>query len=367
MNSGAGKRWSFFSAVPVGLMACLLALACPVFTAAQEESAATKQAKPEKLFSTTETLAVTLNLPWRDIVKDKENQQAYPATIEFTDSLGQTQTLPLTVERRGLTRQTVCKYPPIKLRFEKKTVKGTAFRGETSLKMVTHCDKGDRWEQYYIKEMLAYLMYNLITERSFRVQPLTISYVDSERGKAEDPRFAFLIEDIDDVAKRNDLEKLDIDEINPNQLESLDASRFALFQYMIANVDWSALSGPDPNKCCHNAKLIGLTPDRDVYAIPYDFDSSGLVDAHYAAPNEVLPITRVTQRLYRGFCMHNRTLDTARQEFLAQEQAIYQLVEQESRLSTRTSKSALKYLRVFFDTLRDPGKFQSRIIEKCRK
>ena len=352
---------------PFCLLTGLVLLISSLSVNAQSAPDTAKEAKPEKLFSSTATLDVTLSLPWRDIVKDKSNQDPYPATIEFTDSLGRQQSLPLTVERRGLTRQTVCTYPPIKLKFEKETVKGTTFRGEKSIKMVTHCDKGDRWEQYYIKEMLAYLMYNLITERSFRVRPLSIKYVDSDTGKREPPRFAFLIEDIDDVAKRNDLEKLDIEEINPAQLERMDASRFALFQYMIANVDWSALSGPDPGKCCHNAKLIGLQPSRDVYAVPYDFDSSGMVDAHYAAPNEKLPIKRVTQRLYRGFCMHNDTLEAAKQQFLSQEQAIYGIVNGESLLKSRSNKNLLKFLGEFFETLRDPGEFQSQIIAKCRK
>jgi hypothetical protein len=210
-------------------------------------------------------------------------------------------------------------------------------------------------------------MYNLFTERSFKARPLLITYVDSVKGKKQDPRFAFLIEDDSDVAKRNELEKLDILEIDPDQLEPVEASRFALFQYMIANVDWSSLSGPDPKKCCHNAKLIGLDPNENVYAVPYDFDSSGLVDAHYAAPNEVLPINSVTQRLYRGFCEHNSTLEGAKQEFLDNEQAIYDLVSSESRLSTRSLKNVNKFLAKFFGVLRDQKKWNKLIIGKCRK
>ncbi|MDX1397911.1 MAG: hypothetical protein R3204_05230, partial [Oceanospirillum sp.] len=61
--------------------------------------------------------------------------------------------LDLTVERRGIKRQDACRFPPIRLRFEKDVVKGTAFRGEKSLKMVTHCEKSDRFDQYYILEM----------------------------------------------------------------------------------------------------------------------------------------------------------------------------------------------------------------------
>ena len=330
---------------------------------AQEE----KGPKAEKLFDSEDTLAVTLHAPWRDIVQKTKNPDPYPASIDFTDSLGKTHSIPLTVERRGITRQAVCKYPPIMLRFEKEAVKGTTFRGQKAIKMVTHCDKGDRWEQYYVKEMLAYQIYNLFTERSFRVRPLSITYADSKTGGKEDPRFAFLIEDDSDLAKRNDLQKIELKDIEPIQIESHDANLFSLFQLLISNADWSALTGPGEEKCCHNAKLIGNDPNKDIYVVPYDFDSSGMVDAHYAAPNEGVPIKSVTQRLYRGFCIHNPTLGTARKEYLDKEQQIYDLIRNEPRLSARFKKSLPLYLGEFFDILRDDAKYDKQVIQKCRK
>ncbi len=354
------------------LMACtLLAVFVSAFWTvpllAQDAAETSGKPKPEKLFASAQTLAITLHAPWRDIVQREKNMNPYPATLELSDSQGQAHSIPLTVGRRGLTRQTVCKFPPIRLRFDKEAVKGTVFAGQKSLKMVTHCDRGDRWEQYYLKEMLAYYMYNLMTERSFRVRPLAVTYIDSENNAIDKPRFAFLVEDDSDVAKRNGLKKLDIKRISPDRLDSLETSRMVLFQYMIGNVDWSILKGPGVELCCHNAKLIGPDPGSKIYAIPYDFDASGLVDAHYAAPNDGLPISDVTQRLYRGFCAHQPTLETARQEYLAKEQAIYDVLKSESRLNARTVKVALRYLGEFFDILRDENKFNKNIIQKCRR
>ena len=51
--------------------------------------------------------------------------------------------------------------------------------------------------------MLAYRIYNQITDYSFRIRPLDIDYHDSKRGKTDEDRFGFLIEDLDDVAERN--------------------------------------------------------------------------------------------------------------------------------------------------------------------
>jgi hypothetical protein len=324
--------------------------------------------KPAKLFTTNEPISITISAPWRDIERKERYQGTYPAKIEFTDELGNTTSLPVTVERRGRTRQSVCRFPPIKLRFDKKAGKGTSFRGQKSLKMVTHCQSNSRFEQLYILEMLAYRMYNIITDFSFRVRPLSVTYVDNEREDQRGPKFAFLIEDDSDVARRNGQKKLNIAKTTKKRLDSQESTNFALFQYMISNLDWSALSGPDKNKCCHNAKLIGQDPTEDpIYSIPYDFDAAGLVDAPYATPPANLRVNKVTQRLFRGFCVHNGTMEDSRQRFLGNEQAILALVSDESLLNSSTKKRAMNYLDKFFDILKDERKFQRKIIAKCRK
>lgn len=345
----------------------LLALACfwvsPVYAQTEVDSGP----KPEKLFASNETFNISITAPWRDIVRKAKVQDPYPASMQFTDSLGQAHTIPITVERRGITRQVVCKYPPIKLRMNKEDVKGTPFRGQDELKLVTHCDKGDRWEQYYVKEYLAYRFFNEITEKSYRARPLAITYVESGNNSADDPRFGFLIEDTSDLAKRNELGKLDFPTIKRSQLDSVQASQVALFEYLIANVDFEILSGPADDKCCHNARLIGDDSGKNVVAVPYDFDSSGFVDAHYAVPNDFLGIRAVTQRLYRGYCAHNDTLEAARQHYIAEEADIMGLISSESRLTARNAKVANKFVGEFFETLKSDKDFQQDIIGKCRK
>ena len=238
------------------------------------------------LFGSDDNLEVAITAPWEELQRNEEYQGAYPATIEFRAPDGSVRTLPLTVERRGVKRQEACRFPPIKLRFNKSDIEGSLFQGEKSLKLVTHCQDADRYDQYYIIEMMAYRMYNQVTDYSFRVRPLTVNYIDADTGNEEPGRFAFVIEDDSDVAKRHDLKKLRIPKLRSTMLEPALSSEFALFQYLISNVDWAALSGPDPNECCHNVKLVGpepLGPQDFAFPLPYDFDSSGLVDARYAA------------------------------------------------------------------------------------
>lgn len=347
-------------------IAAALILQCGLFSAAVAQPPA-KQPKPEKLFASNETLDVTLRASWRQVTRKQGGQTRFPATLDYRTDEGNAQSLALTVERRGLTRLKVCDFPPLKLRFDKQVVKGTSFRGNKSLKLVTHCEDDGRWQQYYVLEMLSYRIYNLMTERSFRVRPLSVTYVDSERQSTDGPYFAFLIEDDSDVASRNKLETLEATRPRVSQFDPLENSRFSLFQFMIGNTDWSVLSGPSGNDCCHNTKLIGPRDGSGIFAVPYDFDSAGLVDARYAAPSASLPIKDVRERIYRGFCANNSSLPAARTELLQKESQILGLFRGESRLTPKSLESALGYLEEFFAILRDDRQFASRITEKCRK
>jgi hypothetical protein len=330
---------------------------------AQEESP-----KPDKIFKEHERMNVTLKGPWRRITRRATSDEKYPGELTFTDSNGKQQTLNIGITTRGLTRrERVCDFPPLKLWFDKEQVKGTAFRGQSSLKMVTHCKLGNTYQQYYIKEYLSYRIYNLITPYSFRVRSLMVKFVDNERDDREEEHFGFLIEDIDDVAERNDLKELEVPKISYRKLNPEETSNYAMFQYMISNLDWSATSGRDPVECCHNTKLIAEGPDAaEVFAIPYDLDSSGLVDAQYAVPPDKLSVRSVRDRLYRGFCIHNSELPAALERYRAQKQAILDLFNQHDLLNGRHQKQAVKFIEGFYNTLDKQGAMEKQITGKCR-
>lgn len=321
------------------------------------------------LFESEETLVVTFTAPWRELVRNRRAEDAYPATIEYTGASGETVSVELTVERRGVSRQKVCRFPPVKLRFQEDAAKDTLFRGQKNLKMVTHCQERSNYEQHYVLEMLAYRIFNQLTERSFRVRPLLVTYEEPGRRVDDDPTFGFLIEDDKRLAERLDLEKVDVPSIGPGRLDAGEAALMALFQYLIANSDWAALRGPEPEECCHNIKLMGpKSPEAGgrLFAIPYDFDAAGLVNTDYAAPASGLPIRTVTQRLYRGYCVHNQALGEARRQVLAREQAIYDLVTAEESLQSRRRDRANSFLEQGFEILRDDKDFQRRIVDRCR-
>jgi hypothetical protein len=347
---------------------CFLTLLLIPLSLAAEES--DEPAKVARLFESDDILAVTISAPWQEIERNRKYQGTYPATIEYTDSNGKQQSHQLTVERRGIKRQEACRIPPIRLRFEKDEVKDTMFRGQTSLKMVTHCQNSSRYDQYYVLEMMAYRMYNRVTDYSFRVRPLSVTYRDSQKDDVEADRFGFLIEDDSDVAKRNDLKKLVIPYTLPSRFDLGTSSDMALFQLMIGNTDYSPLRGPDPAECCHNVKLIAPRPLQDgdiIWPVPYDFDASGIVDAPYAAPPDGLGVNSVTQRVYRGYCAHNDTMQASRQKIISLESEIMSVLDSDPRLTERFRKKADRYLEKYFDLLKDDKDFERLVVTRCRK
>jgi hypothetical protein len=330
-------------------------------------SVAAKDDKPAKLFDDVTEMKVTLSGPWTTLRKKVKENRMYPAQLTYTTADGQQHTIDTEVAPRGITRRLrVCKFPPLKIHFDKEKMKGTEFRGNKSLKLVTYCDTNKKYEQYYVKEYLVYRIYNLITEYSFRVKPMMIEYKNSEKNGDSVTRFSFLIEDTDDVAKRNDLKKLEIESVPYRQLDAVTNTNFSLFQFMIGNVDWAATGGPN-DSCCHNSKLIGADETKiPKYGIPYDFDSSGLVNAHYASPQAELRLRSIRQRLYRGFCPFNSNLPQSVELFNEKKPDILALFENNAHLTNRNRKSAISYIEDFYKIINNPKKFESLIIDKCR-
>ena len=320
------------------------------------------------LFADTATLAVTLRAPWAEFLRDRDSHQPYPAILEYSDGNAQRVRIPVTVERRGVTRRALCQFPPIRIRFDRAATRDTLFEGQRNLKLVTHCDIRRRWEQYYVMEMLAYRIYNQVTDHSFRVRPLSVTYEDDERAHSNPDRFAFLIEHVRDVSRRTELPRVRQAQIGSRSYEPDAISRFMLFQYLIGNTDFSVLTSSADERCCQNVRTLGVVDGSGgLYAVPYDFDSAGLVNASYAAPHESLPIRTVTQRLYRGLCAHNGSLESARAEFLQLEQQIQALIRDEPRLDAQNRRRALRFVGDFYKTLKDPDRFDRNITAQCRR
>jgi hypothetical protein len=291
--------------------------------------------------------------PWHDAVLE------YPGPAEDIVSLD------VEVRIRGRSRLDNCDFPPLSIDFEREGVAGTVFAGQDRLKLVTLCKSGSSYEDYLRTEFLIYRLFNLLTDRSFRVRWATVEYVytDTRRPRAETSA-AFFIEEDREVAERLAMEVVETESIDRELLDTRYTARLALFQFLVGNTDWAVTGGPPGDLCCHNGKPLRNADGRYV-VLPYDFDNSGLVNAEYAVPSEVLPIRFVRTRLYRGFCSMNDELDRAIDEIHAMRDSVINILDDPS-IRDRTRDRSLEYIDDFFEIINDREERQEHFYEQCR-
>lgn len=326
--------------------------------------------EPKPLFRSNDILDITLDIPLRDISRRKIGEdEELPGTLTLSPENAPL-TLDIKVSLRGISRQSreICLFPPLRLNFRKGQLDNTVFDGQNKLKLVTYCKNNDRFEQYYLKEYLAYRLFNVVADMSFLVRLARITYVESSvSSRPQTTRYGFLIEDVDDLAKRFDLEEINITGTRRTNLDPLQGAMVALLQYMIGHVDWSMTGGPEGKNCCHNFKLLQAKNGQGpIYPVAYDFDFSGLVNASYATPPDGIRMRTVSQRLYRGFCHFNDRLPDAIVVIIAAKPDIERLIREFEPLNRSNRDKASRYIKSFFDIINDQKRLQRNIYGRCR-
>ena len=322
------------------------------------------------LFDNTSTMEITLAAPWTRLVKNISKDDRYPAKLSYTTRSGKQQILDVEVKPSGNTRRYItCEFPPLKVYFDTEQTENTEFSGYEFLRLTTYCKKKSKYEQYAIREFTAYRIYNEISELSVRVRPLIINYKDSGSNyKSSSRLFSYFSEDSGDTATRNQLQLLAVNKAEPDEFQALEMTKFSLFQYLIGNVDWSVLGcSTGRTICCHNSSIAGITDTNSLkYAIPYDFDSTGLVNADYAAPPARFKLKTIRQRLYRGFCDFNDKLPEAISHFNQIRPQIMAIIDSTSKISKNSRKYTRNYIEDFYQTINDPEQLASEIVAACR-
>lgn len=343
-------------------MVAIAALAC----------AAAPAAAQNRLFEADDALELTIEAPFTELVRRApRSTEAFPATLINHPAAGAAQRFDIALSPRGLTRRTrgFCTFPPLRVEFQGAR-RGTVFAGQDRLKLVVQCRPSARYGDLVVLEYLAYRLYNEITPESFRVRAARVTYRDVGGRRRDETQFAFFIEDVDRMAQRNGRIELDVGprEVTHEQLDGDAGARYALFQFMIGNLDWDMRSGPEGEACCHNSKLIARAraPRSSVIPTPYDFDHSGFVSAPYAQPPPEIRVSNVRQRWYRGYCRHNDALAGATAQFRSRRAAMLALIEGETRLSAGRRATARRYIEDFFAILDDPAAVRRQIIDRCR-
>lgn len=317
------------------------------------------------LFASSDLIGLTIKGPVSSIARSR-SRVPQPGTVTVT---GTADSLPVMLSARGLTRRQadICPFPPLKVQFTGDPPPQSLFAGQKSLKLVSHCRNPASFQQYVLLEYATYRMFNALSPASFRVRLAQIDYVD-DSGKPVTTRYGFFIEDLRDVARRNGMQQARLPQrISETSLSQRHAALYALFQHMIANHDWSMRAGPAGEECCHNSQMI--SPAQGVAAgaipIPYDFDFSGLINTPYATPPDLLKLSSVRQRQYRGYCIHNNAALAAAVQFRAAKPAILAALYETPGLEERTKARAAAFLEGFFADIATDESLRSKVLRSC--
>ena len=341
--------------------ACLIILAGLVSFSnllAQDKSAE----QPMPLFRSEEILNLDLEADFKAVFSVSDDSTDFPATISLTDNAGLKKTIDLKIRARGKTRRDkdICRFAPLRLDFPKKATENTPFEGQNVLKLVTHCNLQEVYEQNTMIEYLIYKAYNVLTDSSFKVRPAMINYIYSGKKADTVRKFAFFLEREKYLADRLHGIEIESEKINPGGLDPFQTCLMDMFQYMIGNTDYSSYD-------LHNIILVSDSTRRfPPIPIPYDFDWSGMISANYAVPHPVIGTEKVTERVYRGFKKEPFIVYHTIQIFNTKKQEIYQLFENFELLNKNRKKKAIEYIDGFYWIINNERMVQTEFFDHAR-
>lgn len=313
-------------------------------------------------FETDESLPITLKYDITSFIRNKNKGEYLDAEliVNYKDLAPVIKNI--RIKARGNFRRGQCYFPPIYLNFKTDPFLNTELKGMKKVKIVTHCSNTKSNQKYILKEYLAYKLFNVLSDNSFRVHLLDISYIDTGKKKKNYKEFGFIIEPIELVAKRQNSVLIDPKFVRGTNIKNESADQVALFEYMIANTDWRFKSG-------HNMKYIkSLNEITDkVIAVPYDFDFSGFVDTDYSFPQEWTTIDDVKEREYLGYCRNDeKEYLKVITSFLEKKQDIKETINSFAYLDEKEKIYLIEFLEDFFNELTQSDSFIKILKSQCR-
>lgn len=314
-------------------------------------------------FGTDEPLPIILKYDITSFIKNKNKGDYINAemTVNYKDLPPVTKEI--RIKARGNFRRGQCFLPPLFLNFKTDPIERTELEGMKKIKVVSPCSSSENSEVYIYKEYLVYKLYTILTDKSFRVKLLDITYIDTGKKKRNYKKPGFIIEPVELVAKRNESVLIESEYVKgPNVMEE-DADRVAFFRYMIADTDWRFKGG-------HNMKYMkSMTDITDkVIAIPYDFDFSGFVGTNYSFPQEwATTCESIKDREYLGYCRDNEDnyLKTIAL-FNGKKEELLKTITDFKYLSEKDKKSLVNFVNEFYARIDNTKRFISNVQYQCK-
>ncbi len=328
-------------------------------TAQQSASLATQSADLNRIlfFAEQKPVELTVATDFKKILSERKKGLYQTGTATLHLSATEAITDDISVYARGEFRRKECNMPGLMLNFKNS--------GEQKLsplkkmKLVSGCTSNEYGEQLVLMEYLIYKLYSQLTEMSFKVRLAKINYKDIREKMKPYTQYAFLLEDVDDMAERNKCKEVENIVFKTEQTHRQQMTLVSIFQYMIGNTDWSVPT-------YHNVKLIQPDSAAVPYVVPYDFDFAGAINARYAAPVPELGIQSVTERLYRGFPRNMGEVQMALDVFRKQKDNLMSMVKNFELLNKRERDGMYRYVEEFYKIIEDKKSVQKIFIDNAR-
>jgi len=313
------------------------------------------------IFEDPNPMQITLTLDLKKYQKEKFKGEYLPAIFhyQFNDTLILEKDM--RIKARGNFRRQYCSFAPFWLNIRKADVANQHLQGVNRIKIVTQCRGGGGYDDYVLKEFLTYRIYNIISPVSFRVRLVKLRYIDTGRKNKMTESWAFMIEPEELLAERLDGVVIKKDDLSMRHMAPEDMDRVALFMYFIGNADYSVTGR-------HNVKALGVgnygvtgyTP------VPYDFDYSGLVDAHYAVPSENLSIQSVRERYFLGPCREDKDYRLAMDHLVKHREEILDEIQDFPFIDDKIRKDMIGYVESYFSQAESNQFIEYNLKSTCR-
>ncbi len=315
------------------------------------------------LFQDKYPLSLQLQFSTKAIKKNTNDSTYIKSTLFIQNEESTWDSLKIKLRARGNHRRKNCYYVPLKLKLKKKESRGTLFEGTTKIKLVLPCLLEKDNDDLVLKEYMAYQLYELISPYHFKTRLANIEFNEEKGNRIRKHKLkTILLEDIDQVAKRHKGQAL-TRKVHPLQQDDLASIQNSFFQYLIGNTDFSTRGE-------HNQKLLYI--DKKYVSIPYDFDMSGLVNASYASisgmENMKGTITKVTQRVYKGYKHDDDLLQEVREKYISSKNEIYAVMDnlKEYFQNPILFVEAEDFIVDFFEIMENDKKFNKYIVDHRR-
>jgi hypothetical protein len=325
----------------------------------KDSTEAAKPYSPPPLFAAQAPIEFTLVGSYNKLKKERTGEaHYYPGTVSYKGDDGAAVSVPVRLRARGIWRRKNCDVPPILMNFSKDSTKKTLFARLDRARLTFPCRFNADWEQYVLQEYQLYRVQRVLDQFSFDVRLARVTFIDQDKKDTLGTWWTFLSEQDDVFAERLGARLITEQGANPADLDRYESAFFGVFQYFVANSDFSI-------RALHNVVLVFKNDNYVPVARDYDF--GGAVDTRYAKPDPRLPIRSVTDRLMRGYCTEEEQYNKVFALFKAKKDTIYGLYADplSSALKPAVVKKTLKFFDEFYDVINDPKRAKKEITSAC--